>query len=75
VSVGGLLALYQVLGNLGHVDHFWDFDRLVEDGAPGKLEITGSHPIFVGFLGVRVYVTGMGCHPMGLPMCMPSCNV
>jgi hypothetical protein len=25
-------------------------------------------PPFVGFLGFRVYVTGMGCWPMGLPM-------
>jgi hypothetical protein len=33
VSVGGLLALDQVLENLGQVDHFWDFDRLVEGGA------------------------------------------
>jgi hypothetical protein len=33
-------------------DHFWDFDRLVEDGAPGEAEIAGSRPLFVGFLGL-----------------------
>jgi hypothetical protein len=32
-------------------DHFWDFDRLVEDGAPRKSGDRGISPIFVGFLG------------------------
>jgi hypothetical protein len=33
-------------------DHFWDFDRLVEDGVLGKADIARSHPPFVGFLGL-----------------------
>jgi hypothetical protein len=40
---------------------------------PGKAEIMGSH-LFCGFLGFRVYVTGMGCRPMGLPMFRPFCK-
>jgi hypothetical protein len=47
-----LLALDHFLEKLGHIDHFWDLDRLVEDGAPGEVEIVGSLPIFVGFLGL-----------------------
>jgi hypothetical protein len=31
-------------------DHFWDFNELVEDGAPGKVEITGSR-LFCGLFG------------------------
>jgi hypothetical protein len=27
--------------------------------------------LFAGFLGFRVYVMGMGCRPMGLPMFRP----
>jgi hypothetical protein len=30
-------------------DHFWDFDRLVEDGAPGEVEIVGSRPLLWDF--------------------------
>jgi hypothetical protein len=37
----------------------------------GEVEIAVSLPLFVGFLGIRVYVTGMGCWPMGLPMFRP----
>ena len=51
-------------------DHFWDFERLVEDEVLGEAEITGSHPFLWDF-GFRVYVTGMGCRPMGLPMIRP----
>jgi hypothetical protein len=51
-------------------DHFWDFDRLVEDGAQAKWRSRDLTP-FVGFLGFRVYVMGMGCRPMGLPMFRP----
>jgi hypothetical protein len=56
--------------------HFWDFDRLVEDGAPRRSRDCGiSHP-FVRFLGIRDYVTGMGCWPMGLIHVLgPFCNV
>jgi hypothetical protein len=52
-------------------DHFWDFDKLVEDGAPRRSGDHGISPPFAGFLGFRVYVTGMGCRPMGLPMFRP----
>jgi hypothetical protein len=48
-------------------DHFWYFDMLVEDEAAGEAEIAGSCP-FCGIFGLRVFVTGMGCQPMGLPM-------
>jgi hypothetical protein len=44
-------------------DQFWEFGRLVEEGAPSKVEITGSHPLLQIF-GFRVYVMGMGCQPM-----------
>jgi hypothetical protein len=30
-------------------DHFWDFDRLVEGGAQGEVEIVGSRPLFRDF--------------------------
>jgi hypothetical protein len=52
VSVGGLLALDQVLENLGRVEHFWDFDRLVEDGVPGRSGDHGISLLFAGFLGL-----------------------
>jgi hypothetical protein len=47
-------------------DHFWDFDRLVEDEGDRRIL-----PPFFGIFGFRVYVTGMGCRPMGLPMFRP----
>ena len=56
-------------------DHFWDFDRLVEEEHPSEVDIAGSHPFLWDFLDFRVYVTGMGCHPMGLPMLRPFCKV
>jgi hypothetical protein len=33
-------------------DHFWDFERLVEDEAPREAKIMGSHPILWAFLGL-----------------------
>jgi hypothetical protein len=33
-------------------DHFWDFDRLVEDGAPRRSGDHGISPPFAGFLGL-----------------------
>jgi hypothetical protein len=30
-------------------DHFLDFDRLVKDEAPRKVEIEGSRPLLWGF--------------------------
>jgi hypothetical protein len=56
-------------------DHFWDFDRLVEDGAPRRSGDRGIPPPFAGFLGFRVDVMGMGCQLMGLPMLRPFCNI
>jgi hypothetical protein len=52
-------------------DQFWDFDRLVEYGAPRQSIDREISPPFEKFLGVRVYVMGMGCQPMGLPMFRP----
>jgi hypothetical protein len=33
-------------------DHFWDFDRLVEDEVLGEVENVRSPPPFVGLLGL-----------------------
>jgi hypothetical protein len=49
VNVGGLLALDQVLRTLVVFDHFWDFDKLVEDEASGDAEIAGSLPLLWDF--------------------------
>jgi hypothetical protein len=51
-------------------DHFWDFDRLVKDEAPGEAEIIS--PPFVGFLGV--YVT-CNVGPWVYPCLGLICNV
>jgi hypothetical protein len=70
------LALDQVLWKRWScLTNLWEFDRLVEDGAPGEAEIAGSRPLLWGLFGFRVYVMGMGCRPMGLPMLRPFCNV
>jgi hypothetical protein len=53
------------------IDLFWDFDRLVEGGAQVKADIMGSQPLFRVVFGIRVYVMGMGCQPMGLPIFRP----
>jgi hypothetical protein len=47
-------------------DHFWDFDRLVEDGAPRRSEDRGISPFLCAFWDFRVYVTDMVCRSMGL---------
>jgi len=47
-------------------DHFWDFDRLVEDRVPRRSRDHEISPHFCGIFWFRVYVTGMGCQPMGL---------
>jgi hypothetical protein len=52
-------------------DHFWDFDRLVEDETPKRNGDRGISPPFVVFLGFRVDVMGMRCQTMGLPMFRP----
>jgi hypothetical protein len=36
-------------------DHFWDFNRLVEDGAPGKVDIMGSHHLLQKFWVLGLY--------------------
>jgi hypothetical protein len=72
VSVGGLLALDQVLRKLLFMfDHFLDFDRLVE----AEIGDRGISPILWDFWALRAYVTGMGCRPMVLPMIRPFFNV
>jgi hypothetical protein len=48
------------------LDHFWDFDRLVEDGVPKRSGHRGISPILLDFWDFRVYVMGMGCRSMGL---------
>jgi hypothetical protein len=50
---------------------FWDFDSLVKDRAPRRRGYSGISPPFMGLLGFRVYVMGMGCHPMSLPILRP----
>jgi hypothetical protein len=52
-------------------DHFWDFNRLFKDITPRRSGDRGISPSFAGFLGIRVYVMGMGCRTMGLPMFRP----
>jgi len=52
-------------------DHFLDFDRLVEDGVPRRSRDRGMLPNLWDFWDFRVYVTGMGCRPMDLPMFRP----
>jgi hypothetical protein len=32
--------------------HFWDFDRMFEDGVPGKAEIMGSQTLFRALLAL-----------------------
>jgi hypothetical protein len=46
-------------------DHFWDFDRLVEDEAPRRSRDHRISLVLWDFWAFRVYVTGMGCWPMG----------
>ena len=52
-------------------DLFWDFDRMVEGRAQVEAKIVGSQPHFRVVFGIRIYVTSMGCQPMGLPMSRP----
>jgi hypothetical protein len=71
VSFGGLFALDQVLWK--HWSCLTIFGTSIgwsKTTHLGEAEIMGSLP-FAGFLGFTVYVTGMGCHPMGLPILRP----
>jgi hypothetical protein len=62
-----VLALDQVLRKRWScLTIFWDFDRLVKDRVPRQSEDCRISPHFMGFLGFRAYVTGMGFRPMGL---------
>jgi hypothetical protein len=56
-------------------DHFWDFNRIVKHGVPRRSGDRGISLILRAFWAFRVYVTGMGCRPMVLPMFRPFCNV
>jgi hypothetical protein len=38
---------------------------------PDEAEITGSRPFYGIFGDFRIYVMGMGCWPMSLPMFRP----
>jgi hypothetical protein len=71
VSVGGLLALDQVLEHLVIFDRFWDFDTLLKMERQDEAEITGSQSTFGPFLGFWVNVMGKGCRPVGLPTFRP----
>jgi hypothetical protein len=57
-------------------DHFWEFDRLVKDGAhPGEEEIMGSRPFcgIFSILGFMLWVWDVG--PLVYPCLGPFCNV
>jgi hypothetical protein len=71
VSVGGLLALDQVLWKrwscLTIFETSTGWSKTEHPGEARSWDLT----LFAGFLGFRVYVTGMGCRPMGFPMFRP----
>jgi hypothetical protein len=71
VSVGGILALNQVLRDLVKFDLFSNFDILSKEERRKKWRSQDLGPIFGSFLGFWYYVMGMGCRPMGLPMFRP----
>jgi hypothetical protein len=72
VSVGGLLALDQVLRKRWScLTIFGTSTGWSKMECPGEAEIVGSHPFLWDFWDFRVYVIGMGCRPMGLPMSRP----
>ena len=75
VSVGGLLALDQVLGNTWSCSTIFGTLTTIEGGAPYGENIMGSWPTFWSIFGFWEYVTGMGCQPMGLAMFRPILNV
>jgi hypothetical protein len=51
VSVGGLLALDQVLRDLDKFDLFWDFDGLLKEERKMKKILRDLDPFFGSFLG------------------------
>jgi hypothetical protein len=46
--------------------------QAVKAGVQDEVEITGSQRLFRDFGVFGDYVTGMACHPMGLPMFRPD---
>jgi len=46
-------------------DLFLGLREVVEGRAQVEAEIAGSRPLFREVIGIRVYVTGIGCQPMG----------
>jgi hypothetical protein len=65
VSVGGLLALDQVLGKPWLcLTIFGTSIGWSKMECPGEVENARSHP-FCRIFGFRVYEMGMGCRPMG----------
>jgi hypothetical protein len=54
MSVGGMLALDQVLNILGYFYLFWNFDRLVKGRVQVEVEIARSWPLFRVVLGFVV---------------------
>jgi hypothetical protein len=71
VSVGGLLALDQVLRNTWSYLTIFGHRHPIKEEAPGEADIIGSQPTFRALLGFWVNVIGKGCWPMGLPMFRP----
>jgi hypothetical protein len=71
VSVGGLLALDQVLGDTWSCLTILGLRQPVKGGVQEEEEIMGYRTLFGSILGFWDYVTGMGCRPMGLPMLRP----
>ena len=61
VSVGGLLALEQVLRNTWSYLTIFGLRQPVKYGAPGEVEIKVSRSTFGPFLGFWVNVMGKGC--------------
>jgi hypothetical protein len=72
VSVGGLLALDQVLRNTWSYLTVFGLQQPIKDGAPDESKITGSWSTFGSLLGFWVNVMGKGCQPMGLPTFRPT---
>jgi hypothetical protein len=72
VSVGVLLSLDQVWKKRWScLTIFGNSIGWLKMQCPRKAEIMGSHPFCGIFVDFRVYVMGMGCRPMGLPMLRP----
>jgi hypothetical protein len=66
-----LLALDQVLENLGHALTIFGTSTGWSKAEHKAKRISWDLSHFLGHFGFRVYVTGMGCRPMGLPMFRP----